>query len=538
MESFILTNWLDPRGTSAVVAVVEPLPPFTDPSLTANLVCRVLFSIIANLLCLVPLRLLYRNGEFAAVVFILNVQVKNLDTTVNSLIWRNDDIRSWWPGFGWCDVNVYIQNISIGLFVTCLLAIVRNLAGQVGLMRANALTVQERRRRNLCQALIIFPFPIVQLAMTWPLTSQRYLVGTLIGCHWNPDLSWPFLVFFVLPPPIFALITAGYAVLIYKRFRKVAKTTATALSSNRIAQQRSQRARRRLYLMVISILIPFLPVVVALAVFNILQMRTNGVLPYDYNKVHNHELPIPWSTVVLMPSSQISWALMVNCYIPILTSIPIFVFFGMTKDAINDYRRIALFFGLGVLFPSLRQMYDPDKSFTVGDSSFGSRQTQSTVCAPSEAELLGSPVLSSHHVVLGMQNMKSHSSPNFSSHDTVHAETIPTTTTETMMTTRMPGHNPLLFSTRHNLSIPSFMRNCFARSKIPAKDAEHGTCSDPDRSFCVLEQPHQLSGSGQPSVHTNVWSEDPEPSSLGSSKYMANSVARGVQVKTSLSREI
>lgn len=131
--------------------------------------------------------------------------------------------------------------------------------------------------------------------------------------------------------------------------------------------------------MVISILIPFLPVVVALAVFNILQMKMNGVLPYDYNKVHNHELPIPWSTVVLMPSSQISWALMVNCYIPILTSIPIFVFFGMTKDAINDYRRIALFFGLGVLFPSLRQMYDPDKSFTVGDSSFGSRQTQSTV---------------------------------------------------------------------------------------------------------------------------------------------------------------
>ncbi|KAG6288298.1 hypothetical protein E4U46_003384 [Claviceps purpurea] len=532
MDSFTLTNWLDPRGTSAVVALVEPLPPFTDLSLTSNLVCRVLFSIISNLVCLVPLRLLYRNGEFAAVVFILNVQIKNLGTIMNSLIWRNDNIRSWWPGFGLCDVDVHIQNIGIGLFVTCLLAIVRNLARQVGLMRASALTVQERRRRNLYQALIIFPYPIVQLALTWPVASQRYIVGTLIGCSWNPHASWPYLVFFVLPPPVFALITAGYAVLIFKRFRKVAKTTATALSSNRIAQQRSQRARRRLYLMVISILIPFLPVVVALTVLNILQMH--GVLPYDYNEVHNHDLPIPWSTVVLITSSQISWAVLANCYISILTAIPIFVFFGLTKDAINDYRRIALFLGLGVLFPSLRQMYDPDKSFTVGDSSLGSRQMQSTVCAPSETELLGSPVLSRHHVVLGMQNMKSHSSPNFGGHDTVYAEPISITTMTT--TTRMPGHNPLLFSTRHSLSIPSFMRNCFARSKISAKDAEHGTCSDPDRSFCALKQPHQLPG--QPSVHTNVWSEDPEPSSLGSSNYTANSMARGVQVQTSLSREI
>ena len=45
---------------------------------------------------------LYRNGELAAVVFILNIQVKNLETIINALIWRNDDIMSWWAGYGWC----------------------------------------------------------------------------------------------------------------------------------------------------------------------------------------------------------------------------------------------------------------------------------------------------------------------------------------------------------------------------------------------------------------------------------------------------
>lgn len=148
--------------------------------------------------------------------------------------------------------------------------------------------------------------------------------------------------------------------------------TKTTLTSNRIAQQRNQRTRRRLYLMVISILIPFLPVVVALTAFNILQMQ--GVRPYDYDQVHNHASPLPWNTILFMSSDQINWALMNNCYIPISTAIPIFVFFGLTKDAINNYRQIALFFGLGSLCPCLEKEYDPDKSVSEGESSFGSRQ--------------------------------------------------------------------------------------------------------------------------------------------------------------------
>lgn len=199
------------RGPATIITTAATEGPFNSPAVTANLICRVFLAIIANLVCLVPLRLLYRNGELAAVVLILTVLIKNLETIINALIWRNDDVMSWWAGYGWCDFDAYIHNATIGLFVTCLLAIMRNLSQQVGLMRANALTAQERRRRNLIQALIIFPFPILQVALTWPLTAQRYIVGTLMGCNWIPHPSWPFLVFFVLPPPIFALITTGYA---------------------------------------------------------------------------------------------------------------------------------------------------------------------------------------------------------------------------------------------------------------------------------------------------------------------------------------
>ncbi|KKP06116.1 pheromone a factor receptor [Trichoderma harzianum] len=313
---------------------------YTTPSLTANLVCRIFFGILANLICLIPLQLLYRNGEFAAVVFILNMELENLRNIVNALIWRNDDVESWWPGYGLCDVDGHLHNFCISLYATCLLAIMRNLAIQVGSLRANPPSRREKRRRNIIQALIIFPLPLVQVAWTYPLAQQRYYVGTLVGCFWPNASAWPTIVFEILPQAIVSVITAGYAIFIYIRFRQITKSTQSALSSNPLAHVRNQRARRRLYLMVISILIPFLPVILALAAINI--VNTLPLEPFDFKAIHSSERSVPWNTIMYLPSSQIGWMFMNICYVPIVTAIPVFVFFGMTKDAMNCYRVILL----------------------------------------------------------------------------------------------------------------------------------------------------------------------------------------------------
>ncbi|KAL6791863.1 pheromone A receptor domain-containing protein [Trichoderma sp. SZMC 28012] len=313
---------------------------YTTPSLTVNLVCRIFFGILANLICLIPLQLLYRNGEFAAVVFILNMELENLRNIVNALIWRNDDVESWWPGYGLCDVDGHLHNFCISLYATCLLAIMRNLAIQIGSLRANPPSRREKRRRNIIQALIIFPLPLVQVAWTYPLAQQRYYVGTLVGCFWPTASAWPTIVFEILPQAVVSVITAGYAIFIYIRFRQITKSTQSALSSNPLAHVRNQRARRRLYLMVISILIPFLPVILALAAINI--VNTLPLEPFDFKAIHSNDRSVPWNTIMYLPSSQIGWMFTNICYVPIVTAIPIFVFFGMTKDAMNCYRVILL----------------------------------------------------------------------------------------------------------------------------------------------------------------------------------------------------
>ncbi|KAF4121250.1 pheromone a factor receptor [Geosmithia morbida] len=340
----------DARGESLIFKVAVPSvdPPYTNPALTANLVFRVALGIMANVVCLVPLRLLHRGGELAAVVFIVNMELKNIETVVFALIWRNDDMDSWWAGYGVCDVHPYFNNFVMTLYGTCLLAIMRNLSRQVGLMRAQGLTRGEKRRRNLVQALIMFPLPILQVALTWFLTDGRYAIGTLVGCTWIPGASWIYLT------------SIG---------------NDATLSRNRLVNHRAQRARRRLYQTIVSILAPYFPIVLAIGIINI--MDTGTMTAYDYQAMHDRQIPFPWSTILYFPSAAIGFGSMNIAYISILTSIPVFIFFGMTKEALNSYRSVLVRCGLGVCFPTLYREYDPDRSLRYAGFSGNSNSSNS-----------------------------------------------------------------------------------------------------------------------------------------------------------------
>lgn len=165
-------------------------------------------------------------------------------------------------------------------------------------------------------------------------------------------------------------ILIQFLVITFFRFREVSKATSSALNSNRAAFLRSQRTKRRLYLMVMSILAPFLPITVTLCVLNV---RALGALePFDFNEIHHSTTAvIPWGAIVFLPSRLIDFGSLNNGYISILTSIPIFLFFGMTKDAMNSYRVVLLFLGLGKVWPNLHHEYDPDRKATQTAASTG-----------------------------------------------------------------------------------------------------------------------------------------------------------------------
>ncbi|KAI0128734.1 pheromone A receptor-domain-containing protein [Xylariales sp. AK1849] len=331
---------------------------YTNASLEANRVCRVLFAIIGTIFCWVPFRLLSRNGEFAASVLIVDVVVMNLFTIFNSIIWHNDDWDIWWDGTGLCDIQVYLSAPMQTIYAACIFVVIRNLAQRVRLMRVNNLTRREKNRRDFIQALIIFPIPIIELAFTWFVLAQRYIIGTLVGCSATLDDSWPKILVYILPPALFAIGTVPYAFLMWKRFRAISKTTKAALISSSAANSRAQRTRRRLYQMSLSILVPYVPLQMVFLAFN---LATTEYHPYNYHDIHYGPGDYPWNSIMLLPSWMVPFDIMNQAWIAILTTIPIVMFFGMTQEAIDMYRRYAVALGLGKCFPGLKEPWIPDR---------------------------------------------------------------------------------------------------------------------------------------------------------------------------------
>ncbi|RYP45503.1 hypothetical protein DL768_008170 [Monosporascus sp. mg162] len=353
--------------------------PPTNPKLLANLVVRVLLAALGTCLCWVPLRLLARNGEFAAVVLTTTVCILNLTTVVNSLLWRSDDWRSWPSGRGLCDLEVYLLQPLNTAYAAAVFALVRRLAGQVRLATALPAPVAAsrqralRRRAVMVQSLVIFSVPVVQVAFTWFDIAQRFVVAALVGCSAVYDNSWPKVLVFDVPPAAFAVAAVPYAYLTYARYRAISQVTKSALGPrNTPAALRASRTRRRLYNMCLAILTAYLPLQLFYLSAGVRETAAaSAYRAYDLERVHGedgsgfsgddgsggngHGNPYPWSAILFVPSWLVPASAMNQAYVAIATTAVIFVFFGLGEEARGTYRRCALRIGLGRCWPALRR---------------------------------------------------------------------------------------------------------------------------------------------------------------------------------------
>ncbi|KAK0646340.1 pheromone A receptor-domain-containing protein [Cercophora newfieldiana] len=336
----------------------SPGPPYTTPSLQANLFFRVFLGVISVLVSGVPARLLWRNGEFAATVFCTAVVIRNIGYIINALIWRNDNVAEWYDGVGWCDLQVYINFASDTAFNTCLFEIMRSLYSKVGLDRVASFSAKERLRNQLISAAVIFTIPVVQLVLTYFTMLRRYNISTLVGCTTIYHFDWLFFVFYVMPTPVFVTLAAILAALVFRRFRRIEKATRQVVHSHdTIMSARQHLVRRKLYFMTLGILIIVVPLICALFVLNILDGWSYWSDPYDYELIVHGPDPFNHRFISFTTSDMVRFVDMNINYIPTLTSFFIFWIFGTTTEALNDYRRLLLLFGLGYIFPKLHQEY-------------------------------------------------------------------------------------------------------------------------------------------------------------------------------------
>ncbi|KAK5627969.1 hypothetical protein RRF57_003684 [Xylaria bambusicola] len=349
--------------------------PETNHGLLANLIARVILAFVGILLCCVPLRLLARNGEFAAVVLIVDVTLMNTFTILNALIWHDDNWTTWWDGTGLCDVEVYLSGPLQTIYAASIFTVMYHLAQQVkvtGAGRDRGL----RTRRNLIQATIIFPIPAVQLVFTYFDLAQRYIIGTLIGCSAVYDTSWPKTLVYDVPPAVFAMLSVPYAILLWKRYHAITKQTKGILKFNSQASIRTNRTRLRLYNMSLSILMIYLPVMIYFLVCNV-QGTLSSDHSYDFNRMRWSATPYPWDTILFVPSWIIPSSAMNQPWIPIATTAAIVAFFGMTIEAQKIYYQYAEYAGLGLCFRRFKPKSCQGHNSI--DESGGSRESRKTL---------------------------------------------------------------------------------------------------------------------------------------------------------------
>lgn len=180
------------------------------PGAAVNLF-RILLNLVAAVACWVPLRLFHKNGELAGASMVVAVALLNFFYAVNAVLWPTDDIGNWPQGYGWCDIQLVLWVPLETLNAAAVCAVMHNIANQVSLLRASGLTCEEKRRRRMVQALILFPVPSLQIVLYYFVIAMRYNISGIIGCQAVFDPDWVFLVFFVLPCPLFAMAAAYFA---------------------------------------------------------------------------------------------------------------------------------------------------------------------------------------------------------------------------------------------------------------------------------------------------------------------------------------
>ncbi|KAK3948785.1 pheromone A receptor-domain-containing protein [Pseudoneurospora amorphoporcata] len=334
-----------------------PPAPYTDIGLQVNLFFRVFLGLLGMLIPLVPAKLLWINGEFGATVHCMSSVALNFFYVVNSLIWRDNNVKKWYGGYGWCDFHTYVFFAVETIFHTTLFDIMLGLANKIGNPRVTSLSPKEKQRKDRISALIIFGNPVLQVLLTYFVILQRYNVSTLAGCNAVFDPNGVFLVFFILPSPIFTVGAAGLAGACFYKYRQLEKLTREAIpSDDSIRTARQKRLRRKLYFLTLSILVSVVPLVCVFFVFNVAQ-GWPWSLPFDLHRIHASINFVSFTTTEKMKVTEV-----LTNYVPVVSAVAICITFGTTVEAYNQYRLVLVFLGFGKLWPKLYQEYDPDDS--------------------------------------------------------------------------------------------------------------------------------------------------------------------------------
>jgi hypothetical protein len=213
-----------PTPTPSLITPGTPIPAVLDNgtyqfsrmasyTVAPNTIVVAILGILLVGLNYVPFVSLFRAKNIPACTMIGVIAIMNFFVFLNAVIWPTNDIANWWTGEGLCDIEIYIRTMCSTLIATSTAGLTRNLAQAVDTDNPRLFeSAAARRRRYIMELLFCFAVPLSQLVTLYPFVQAgRYAIVTVYGCTAIEDQSWPAIVFFLIWPPIFAVLNCYYA---------------------------------------------------------------------------------------------------------------------------------------------------------------------------------------------------------------------------------------------------------------------------------------------------------------------------------------
>ena len=171
-----------------------------------------LLTFFTILLSIAPLVWHVRNRNLAASSLIFWIVFNNIFYFINAIIWPNDDLDSWWRGYGLCDFEVKLQlAVTIGV-PTSLVCIMRRLAK---VLDTNQTVLQptraQRTRQYVIEIMLCFGAPVYMVIIHYIVQNVRYYIFAISGCVPSLDDSWPSIVLIEIWSPFFSVVAVYYS---------------------------------------------------------------------------------------------------------------------------------------------------------------------------------------------------------------------------------------------------------------------------------------------------------------------------------------
>lgn len=192
----------------------------------------IILSGISIFLDLPPLIWHGKARNFAASSLIVWTILANLMIFINAFIWPNDNILTWWEGYGLCDIEVKVSIGYLGALPGALTCIVRSLANVMNTKRTALVPSDAQKRRDLAiNIALCWGFPVYLMVTHYIVQPNRYIVYGISGCTGTLDGSWLSIVLIVIWPLILSTLNTGYAGKRHSLWRTSSKLISLQCSS-------------------------------------------------------------------------------------------------------------------------------------------------------------------------------------------------------------------------------------------------------------------------------------------------------------------